>query len=336
MATSASLHQLFRALFPVSSSGNDVLNNTIIDAIVQNILQNNNNAHANDASTSSSNNNARHFNNEREILLSILQNYNRNISDFVHYNYPLQEFREYNANIKTLIQMFQRRRNNGTESRHLPTNFYSGVFTSFPHRNDLLNSEQIRNHVIDVSYNSEIHTEPRCPIAMTLFENGDNISMLHCGHYFNRESFSQYLRRGRTCPICRQDIVSSANTTAQPSTSASVSTNDTNISTNDTNVSTNDTNVSTNDNNVSTNDNNVSTEQPAPRTPEQFTENIVQTIMQQLTSNPLFNFQEPLDNFIRNVQTNNTNGEETFLFEFEIPLRRDESDMNNITPPSVD
>lgn len=46
----------------------------------------------------------------------------------------------------------------------------------------------------------------RCPICLSDFENGEDVKDLPCQHTFHSECADEWLRRNRTCPICKRSI----------------------------------------------------------------------------------------------------------------------------------
>ena len=48
--------------------------------------------------------------------------------------------------------------------------------------------------------------EITCPIALTPFEDGDQVVELRCGHRFHDDSISEWLLINANCPVCRTQI----------------------------------------------------------------------------------------------------------------------------------
>lgn len=60
--------------------------------------------------------------------------------------------------------------------------------------------------ISDISSRSEIESKS-CPICMENFNEGENIRLLHCGHYFHFNCINNWLMNyGNTCPYCREPV----------------------------------------------------------------------------------------------------------------------------------
>ena len=67
-------------------------------------------------------------------------------------------------------------------------------------------TEKAINDIEKIIYNKDIE-QKECPITMIDFEEGEEISKLHCGHIFNTEAINRWLREeDYKCPVCRQEL----------------------------------------------------------------------------------------------------------------------------------
>jgi hypothetical protein len=70
-------------------------------------------------------------------------------------------------------------------------------------------SDEGRNMIKTVKFDPAEHKEERCSIMHIPFEEGDEISMLPCGHYFDKEGISKWLENEKAeCPVCREALPS--------------------------------------------------------------------------------------------------------------------------------
>ena len=70
-------------------------------------------------------------------------------------------------------------------------------------------SDEGRNMIKTVKFDPAKHKEERCSIMHIPFEVGDEISMLPCGHYFDKEGISKWLENEKAeCPVCREALPS--------------------------------------------------------------------------------------------------------------------------------
>jgi hypothetical protein len=225
------LQELFASLFsPNATQTPSADSNHIMNEIFRNLL----------AGGSSHDRNNRYT----EELVSLLRSYNENINQLIFYNYSPQHIQNYNTNVNIFLELIRGPAAAGGRSRRpVVSQFWTFETNSGGrHQRRPLTAEQIERHVQRVPYNNEHHNEPRCPIAMTPFQQGEIVCLLHCGHYYNNDAFQQYLRRGeRICPLCRRDIEETTPPAAPAAPETTPATNDT--STNDT--STNDTSTRT-------------------------------------------------------------------------------------------
>ena len=84
--------------------------------------------------------------------------------------------------------------------------------------NSTLNESQIEHKIVlDPENKSELkqHTfcvsdknlNTKCPITMAKFKDGDQTTMLPCGHIFNTESIEEWVMHNQAkCPVCRHEL----------------------------------------------------------------------------------------------------------------------------------
>jgi len=84
--------------------------------------------------------------------------------------------------------------------------------------NQTLNEQQIEyKQVLDPDNKSELKTHSfddtadnlncKCPITMTPFNNGDQITQLPCGHLFNTDAIEEWVLENKaSCPVCRHKL----------------------------------------------------------------------------------------------------------------------------------
>jgi hypothetical protein len=230
-SSNAILNNLFSTLFSESagySRGNEqmeeifrnIMNRTAATAAAAAGATNNNDISANHASNNSNNSNfsSSSLTNNNDELFMAFRDYNHNIGEFIYYNYSTQQLRDYNNNVKNFLEIIrsQNRYLYRSPSRTVHTQTYgvSAHSGRSPAAASIhLTEHQIQNAVRNIFYDETVHTEPRCPITLADFENGESISqIITCGHIFKREPLSQHFRRGeRLCPICRVDVTHSVN-----------------------------------------------------------------------------------------------------------------------------
>ena len=189
-------------------------------------------------------------NSSNSALISAFRDYNHNIGEFIFYNYNTQQLRDYNTNVKNFVELI---RMQSRYSQPIRRSYAASATanarpvntqTSYSRR---LTDRQIRDAVRNVFYDETVHTEPRCPITLADFENGESISqIISCGHIFKREPLAQHFHRGeRFCPMCRIDVTStsdsggnreqSVSTTEEPRQQRNNNTSNTNNTANTTN-----------------------------------------------------------------------------------------------------
>jgi hypothetical protein len=96
-----------------------------------------------------------------------------------------------------------------------------------------------------------------CSITHDVFEPTQRVSRIrHCGHIFNADSLSRWLRMNHTCPTCRHDLLTSPSATNASSSATNASSSATNASSSATTNATNATNAT---NTSTTNATNTST-----------------------------------------------------------------------------
>ena len=207
-SSSVPLQNLFASLFTIPQSGTTAQQQ--MEDIFRNIT---NRQQAPDMGPSSSI--EQNTNSSNSALISAFRDYNHNIGEFIFYNYNTQQLRDYNTNVKNFVELI---RMQSRYSQPIRRSYAASATanarpvhtqTSYSRR---LTDRQIRDAVRNVFYDETVHTEPRCPITLADFENGESISqIISCGHIFKREPLAQHFHRGeRFCPMCRIDVTSTS------------------------------------------------------------------------------------------------------------------------------
>jgi hypothetical protein len=76
-----------------------------------------------------------------------------------------------------------------------------------------LSNTQIANNTRTIVYDASLCNEPRCPVSLDDFEQGESILQItRCGHYFKSEALLEWFRRNSHCPVCRCDLAQSPST----------------------------------------------------------------------------------------------------------------------------
>jgi hypothetical protein len=76
-----------------------------------------------------------------------------------------------------------------------------------PKRKHIISNKGI-NSIMDIMYNITEMGYMECPITMVNFKEGETISLLPCGHYFNKESIMRWVSgESATCPLCRSELL---------------------------------------------------------------------------------------------------------------------------------
>jgi hypothetical protein len=89
-----------------------------------------------------------------------------------------------------------------------PTNrvIFSTVFNDEIHLPTEMEINQSIRTIPFESQNISIQ-EPRCPITLESFQEGEPIAQLvNCGHVFREPAIRSWFRRNHGCPVCRDDI----------------------------------------------------------------------------------------------------------------------------------
>ena len=70
-------------------------------------------------------------------------------------------------------------------------------------------SDEGKSMIKTVKFDPTEHKEERCSIMHVPFEEGDEICVLPCGHYFDKEGISKWLENEKAeCPVCREALPS--------------------------------------------------------------------------------------------------------------------------------
>ena len=65
-------------------------------------------------------------------------------------------------------------------------------------------SERGMSSLKKVIYDQSVHKQEMCPITQTEFNNGDHVTELPCGHYFDPDAIDHWLKHEKAeCPVCR-------------------------------------------------------------------------------------------------------------------------------------
>lgn len=114
----------------------------------------------------------------------------RMISGFPRVNMPVNNFNRY-----------QQRELNDDELEE----FINGTFETDGSEIKKITSQQGLSQIKQIKYKSDMEYNS-CPICTDEFEEGEIISVLPCGHYFNPESINLWLKESNKCPMCRFEL----------------------------------------------------------------------------------------------------------------------------------
>jgi len=53
--------------------------------------------------------------------------------------------------------------------------------------------------------------EKSCSICIDEYDNGDSVKFLPCSHFYHTSCIDQWLSKHTTCPLCKLDLMESAN-----------------------------------------------------------------------------------------------------------------------------
>jgi uncharacterized Zn finger protein (UPF0148 family) len=309
-SSSVPLQNLFASLFAIPQSGTSAQQQ--MEDIFRNIT---NRQQAPDTGPSSSI--EQNTNNSQSALISAFRDYNHNIGEFIYYNYNTQQLRDYNTNVKNFVELIRMQNRFSQPNRRS----YAASATARPVHtqtsyNRRLTDRQIRDAVRNVFYDETVHTEPRCPITLADFENGESISqIITCGHIFKREPLAQHFHRGeRFCPMCRIDVTATSDSNGHSNREQSDSTNEeTREQRNNTGNNTSNTSNTAN----TTNEESFMTTMP------------LSELSQFLSSNPtLQDFSRLFQNSQTTTAASSTDATNpsNLIFQFEIPISAPEID----------
>jgi hypothetical protein len=80
---------------------------------------------------------------------------------------------------------------------------FSSDNDSSPRDEKIINSINEENVTKDIIKNGELK---KCSICLEKFSVGNKISYLPCCHYFHSKCIKQWLKKSKTCPLCKFDI----------------------------------------------------------------------------------------------------------------------------------
>ena len=152
----------------------------------------------------------------RQLNTSFLRIFQDYISNFHEYQ---ENVTDYNRNVSRMMNLIANISNVSlsTSSHTQPrrSNFEYDLLsyllatsanTPINRINRGLTNTTIENNTRMISY-SENMQESICPITHTPFEPGEQVcQIIHCGHYFKRESIMRWFEMHNTCPTCRYVI----------------------------------------------------------------------------------------------------------------------------------
>lgn len=198
----------------------------------------------------------RNRNSSYNDILSMIEDYNRNIRNYQdNYNRTIEILgntahennnimRDYQSTMSFVIRsiinlnpgQFSREHTNTRQSNSGNTESeYEPIFTyTFPladlYSNEArqLTSEQINMATQTILYNSSVR-ETTCPVSWEDFTEGEAITQIkHCRHCFKTVSIMNCLRSDPRCPVCRYDL----RTWREPTSDISGNTPDAPVATN--------------------------------------------------------------------------------------------------------
>jgi hypothetical protein len=116
---------------------------------------------------------------------------------------------EYNRNMRTILRQIPRPpAREYTDIESLIRLLNSATSNSVDTPDIGLTIAQVESATEIVIYDSNTHTETRCPISLEDFADGDILCRTkHCNHLFKRSHLMTWLQTHMTCPSCRHDLV---------------------------------------------------------------------------------------------------------------------------------
>jgi len=153
---------------------------------------------------------------DTEILFSVIRDYNETTRLFIEHN-DSSNLLLYNNTMHDFIEILkevfriQSRRREDSRRESQTMGIYTFEIPLDPPlestaRNRLTN-QQIHQNTATIEYDSSMNEET-CPITMTNFTVGENISKINsCNHIFKTNALMRWLENHSTCPVCRRSIV---------------------------------------------------------------------------------------------------------------------------------